>query len=63
MKFVEIFREEGIKLLQTESLKTKAQAIQFLLDHNIKEYGREQLSPSLHTATTVLKGLFLLQVG
>ena len=62
MKFIVICREEGIKLLQTESLKAKAQAIQFLLDHNIKEFGKEQLSSSLHTATSVLKGQFLLQV-
>ena len=63
MKFVVIFREEGIKLLQAESLKTKAQAIQFLLDHNMKEYGKEQLASGLNTATSVLKGQFLLQVG
>lgn len=55
-------RENGSALLKNENPKSKDEAIKFLLNRNIREYGRQILPPNLNSATTVLKGIYLLQV-
>ncbi|KAK8790455.1 hypothetical protein WA171_001978 [Blastocystis sp. BT1] len=54
--------EDGVALLRKENPSSKDEAIKFLLNRNIKEYGRAILPPNLNSATTVLEGIYLLQV-
>lgn len=49
-------------MLRKENPSSKDEAIKFLLNRNIKEYGRAILPPNLNSATTVLEGIYLLQV-
>lgn len=50
-------------MLKKENPSSKDEAIKFFLNRNIREYGRAILPPNLNTATTVLEGSYLLQVG
>lgn len=58
-----IQRDEGVEYLKTIPPQYKNNYIQFLLDSNIKLYGKGVLSADLKTATTTLSGSFLLQAS
>ena len=55
-------RDEGMALLQTLPPKYSNNPIQFLLDTNMKSYGKGILPSDLKTATLTLNGEYILQV-
>lgn len=62
VKGIAHFREEGVRFIKESNLSPNQNPVQYLLNSNIKEYGKSILSNDLNTATTILKGKFLLQV-
>lgn len=59
----DILREEGVQFVKEMSPKNKQNPIPFMLDNHIQKYSKPILPNDLNTATTTLKGKFILQVG
>ena len=59
---VDCCREEGIQFLQEMDPKSKQNPVDYLLNNHIKKYSKAILSNDLNSATTSLKGKFILQV-